>query len=154
MRQSQRPLLLNYENRSQKLWEVCADSQSCLPELFIFSLCEACPQKHWIVWCSSFLYFLFVLKVMPIESQEQILILIGIKDGLVSLKRSLRDSLTPKSNSLHFLVQGIRRFNVPTAVIGSPFIRCQPGNWSRLKESALPCSRACWAVSWQMSDHT
>lgn len=61
-------------------------------------------------------------------ASEGILILIGFKDGLVSQKRSLRDSLTPRSNSLPFLIQGIKRFNVPTAVIGSPFILCQPGN--------------------------
>lgn len=72
----------------------------------------------------------------------------------MSVKSCLRDCLTPRSNSSPFLIRGIRRFSVPTTVKGSPFIACQPGNWSSLKRSALPRSRARWAVSRHTSDPT
>lgn len=126
----------------KRFCEVSVDSQHCLPGLKeIFLLCEACSQKRWIFWCSFFFFvFYFLPKSHAYRSRgafERLLILIGYKDGLVRLKGSLRDSLTPWYNSLPFPIQGIRRFNVPAAVIRTPFILPQPGNWSRLKESCF-----------------
>lgn len=105
-----------------------------------------------------FLMLLFLIQFSSLKSCLKVQghfkgILLVFKDSQVSLKEFLGDFLTLWTNHLPSAIRGIRQFDVPPAVIGTPFILYQPGNWGRLKEQAMLCSWLCSVVLWQSSDH-